>query len=240
MAPDISNASKLQDIDQRCASLEREIAGLPRYVAEIEKQLEAHNRKVEADKAALAANQKERKTLEGGITDAQQKISKLKDQMLQAKTNEQYKAFQHEIAHFESVISKNEDRILELMEAADPLTAAVKQSEVELAAEKKHVEGQKAKARDRAAADQKALADAKAKRQTIVAAMSPDVYKAYEYVRKKVGANAVCEVVDGRCGGCKLTLRPQFYQEVKFATDVRYCENCKRIIFYNPPVQPPV
>lgn len=238
--PDISAAAKLQEIDQKVAALDKEIAALPRYVAEIERQLDAHTKQLEADKAALAANQKERKTLEGSITDAQQKIAKLKDQMLQAKTNEQYKAFQNEITHFEGSISKSEDRILELMEAADPLTAAVKKSEADLAAEKKHVEGQKTKARDRAAADQKALVDIKTKRAEIVQAMSPAVYKVYEFVRKKTGANVVVEVVDGRCSGCKLTLRPQYFQELKTATDVRYCENCGRIIFYNPPVPPPV
>ena len=38
----------------------------------------------------LAANQKERKKCESDIPVQEQKISKLKDQMLSAKTNEQY------------------------------------------------------------------------------------------------------------------------------------------------------
>jgi predicted nucleic acid-binding Zn-ribbon protein len=240
MLAGIEVVSRIQVLDQRCASLEKEIAALPRYVAEIERQLESHTRKLDADKAALAANLKERKTLEGAITDSQQKISKLKDQMLQAKTNEQYRAFQNEITHFESTISKSEDRILELMEAADPLSAAVKKSEGELATEKKHVDDQKVKAKDRAAADQKAITEAKEKRAALVKDLDPAVYKAYEHVRKKVGANAVCEVVDNTCTGCRLALRPQYFQELKLAKDVRYCENCHRIIFYNPPVAPPV
>lgn len=236
MSPDIESASRIQEIDQRCAALEKEIAALPRYIADIEKKLEAHQKQLDSDKAALSANGKERKTLEGTVTDSQLKISKLKDQMLQAKTNEQYTAFQKEITHFGEVIGKSEDRILELMEAAEILDAAVKKSDVELAVERKHVEGQKAKARERAAADQKAIAEAKAKRVDLVKAIAPAVYKAYEYVKKKVGVNVVCEAIDGTCTGCRLSLRPQFYQELKFATDVRYCENCQRIIFYNPAV----
>ena len=47
--------------------------------------------------------------------------------------------------------------------------------------------------------------------------------------------STVCEVVDGRCGGCRLTLRPQFFQEVKFATQLYNCENCERFLFYNAP-----
>ena len=48
-------------------------------------------------------------------------ISKLKNQMLGAKTNEQYKAFQNEIAYAEGEIRESEDRILDLMEQSELL-----------------------------------------------------------------------------------------------------------------------
>jgi len=240
MSPDIECASRIQVIDQKIVTLEKEIAALPRYIGDIEKKLDSHQKQLDADKAALAVNSKERKTLEGTVADSQAKISKLKDQMTSAKTNEQYQAFQKEINHFTEVISRSEDHILELMESAETLESAVKKSEAELAVERKHVEGQKVKARERAATDQKAIADAKAQREDLVKKISPSVYKAYEYVKKKVGVNVVCEAIDGSCTGCRLALRPQFYQELKFAKDVRYCENCQRILFYNQAVAPPV
>src|SRR5712692_1075844 len=115
MLPDLKLAVRLQDIDGRDAELSREISSLPKHIAEIEKKLEAHERKLEADRAALAANQKDRKRLEGEIQVQQQKISKLKDQMLEAKTNEVYRAFQHEIEYCEKETRSAEDRILELM-----------------------------------------------------------------------------------------------------------------------------
>jgi len=97
MYPDVHLVIQLQSLDLKITTLEKEVAALPKHVAVIEKALESHNRKLEADKAALTANQKDRKRLEGDIQVHQQKISKLRDQMLGAKTNEQYKAFQHEI-----------------------------------------------------------------------------------------------------------------------------------------------
>ena len=97
MHPDISNALVVQELDLHIAGLRKEIALLPRQVAEIERQLEAHTRQLEIEKAALANNLKERKSLDADIQVHRQKISKLKDQMMQAKTNDQYRAFQHEI-----------------------------------------------------------------------------------------------------------------------------------------------
>ena len=97
------------------AELEKEVAALPKHIAVIEKTLESHQRRLEADRAALTANQKDRKKLEGDVQMNEQKISKLRDQMLGAKTNEQYRAFQHEITFCEDSIRKAEDRILDLM-----------------------------------------------------------------------------------------------------------------------------
>src|SRR3989442_2769782 len=97
MLPDIASAVRLQEVDNRLTDLTKEIAALPKHIAEIEKKLESHQRKLEADRAALSANQKERKKIEADIQLQEQKISKLKGQMLEAKTNDQYRAFQHEI-----------------------------------------------------------------------------------------------------------------------------------------------
>src|SRR4051794_27586045 len=132
MTPDIQSVIRIQSLDTRAAQLQREIAELPKHIAHIEKQLDQHIRKLDVDKAALAANQRDRKRFEDDIKVQEQKISKLKDQMLQAKTNEQYRAFQHEIDFCEKEIRKAEDRILELMTESEPLEKNVKAAEVAL------------------------------------------------------------------------------------------------------------
>ena len=58
------------------------------------------------------------------VQENKQKVSKLKGQMMEAKNNEQYRAFQHEIDYAGQETRKAEDRILELMGEAEPLEAA--------------------------------------------------------------------------------------------------------------------
>src|SRR5947208_470351 len=53
MLPDISRAIRLQNLDDRAAELTKEIATLPKHIAEIEKKLEAHQRRLDHDRAAL-------------------------------------------------------------------------------------------------------------------------------------------------------------------------------------------
>jgi uncharacterized protein len=236
MLPDLASTIRLQEIDNRLGDLAREIAALPKHIAEIEKKLVSHERKLEADRAALSANQKERKKCEGDIQLQEQKISKLKDQMLLAKTNDQYRAFQNEIEFCQKEIRKFEDRILELMSESEPLEKNVKAAEVALKAEKAQVESEKQVARERTAIDEKASAELHAERAGVVGGMGSATYQLYERVRKARKGIGVAEAVAGRCSACQMALRPQFFQELKRGNTVMSCESCLRILYYNPPV----
>ena len=234
MLRDLALALRLQALERTIASLQNEIAALPKHIAEIEKRLEAHTRRLEADRAALAANQRERKKLEGDVQVHQQKVSKLKDQMLEAKTNEQYRAFQNEIAYAEGEVRKSEDKILDLMELSEPLEKNVKTAETELRKEQQHVEAEKNRARERTAVDQKEVAAASAERQSIAAQMDPKLYAHYERIRKKTRNTAIADATDGRCDACQIALRPQFFQDLRRGDQVMFCESCGRMLTYNP------
>ena len=235
MTPELKLVVRLQDVDHRISELTREISALPKHIAEIEKKLETHERKLEADRAALTANQKDRKRLEGEIQVEQQKISKLKDQMLDAKTNEQYRAFQHEIEYCEKEIRRSEDQILDSMGECEPLERNVKGAEIALKQEKVQVEAEKQQTRDRTARDQSELGELQTERRSIAAQVTPKVLTAYERVRKLRHGVAVAEAIDGRCSQCHMSLRLQFFQDLKHGEQVMHCESCSRILYYNPP-----
>lgn len=235
MHPDLPLVIRLQDIDKRLIELSREITALPKHIAEIEKKLGAHERKLDADRAALTANQRERKKCEGDIQVQEQKISKLKDQMLQAKTNDQYRAFQNEIDFCQKEIRRLEDRILELMGESEPLEKNVKAAEVALKTEKAQVEAEKEEACTRTAATEKTADGLKGERSTIAGQVSSSTYQLYERVRKTRGGIGIVEAVDGRCSACQMAIRPQFFQDLRRGDKIMSCESCHRILYYNPP-----
>ncbi|HZU28867.1 MAG TPA: C4-type zinc ribbon domain-containing protein [Bryobacteraceae bacterium] len=237
MTAEIELVTRLQNLDSQIAELEKEVAALPRHIAQIEKALDAHNRRLEADRAALSANQKDRKRLEDDTKVHDQKISKLKDQMLQAKTNEQYRAFQNEIDYAAREIRKAEDRILDLMGESEPLEANVKRAEAELKKERAQVEAEKQRARERTADDEQQLTVLRGERRELAAGMEPRLVRDYERIRRKWhGGSAVAEAVEGRCSACQIALRPQFWQDLRRGDQLMFCESCGRFLFYNPPV----
>src|ERR1700691_5735224 len=202
MTVEIEQVTRLQSLDLRIAELEREVATLPKHIAQIEKALDAHLRRLEADRAALVANQKERKQLDDDVKVENQKISKLRDQMLGAKTNEQYRAFQHEISFCEATIRKAEDRTLDLMSESEPLDANVKKAEAALKEEKQQVEAEKAQARERTAVDQAQLTQFREERKEALAKISKATVASYERIRKKWSGIVIAEVEGGRCTAC--------------------------------------
>jgi hypothetical protein len=234
MLQDLVLALRLQALDRRIATLDTEIATLPKHIAEIEKRLEGHKRRLEADRSALAANLRDRKKMEGDIQLHQSKMSKLREQMAAAKTNEHYKAFQNEIAFLEGEIRKGEDKIIVLMEQSEPLDKNVKAAEISLTAEEKEVEAAKIKARDRTAISQKEVAEIRAERKTISDQLPPKLYTEYERVRKKTKNTPIADATDGRCSACQISLRPQFFQDLRKQDQIMFCESCSRLLTYNP------
>jgi uncharacterized protein len=234
MLQDLALALRLQALDRSLASLESEIATLPKHITEIEKRLESHTRRLEVDRAALSANHRDRKKLEGDAQVQEQKISKLKTQTLEAKTNEQYRAFQNEIAYAEGEIRKAEDKILDLMEQSERLEKNVKAAEAGLKQEQQHVESEKTRARERTDVDQKELAERRAERKSITDQIDPKLYANYERIRKKTKGTAIADATGGRCDACQIALRPQFFQDLRRGDQIMFCESCGRILTYNP------
>src|SRR4029077_11318522 len=164
MLPDIEKLLQLQVADKEIRKLQEEIAALPRRVAAIEEKLAGTKAQLEKARASAKGDEANRKKYESTIQDLQGKISKYRDQSLDVKTNEQYKARLHKIQFAQQESRANEDKILDLMVNAEARDKDVKAAEAELKAETEEIEKEKNDARDRTAEDEKQLAEWNGKR----------------------------------------------------------------------------
>src|SRR5438105_14174668 len=233
MLLDIENLLQLQEADREIRRLNEEVAALPKRVAAIEAKLAGTKAELDAAKASVKADEASRRKYETAIQDLQGKISKYRDQSLDVKTNDQYKALLHEIQFAEQEIRLNEDRILEVMDNVEARDKEVKAAEAELKAETAEIEKEKEDARKVTAEDQKKLSEWNAKRDGLRQGISEDILRQYERVAKFRGTG-LAEVRDHKCMGCQVMLRPQTYNEVRNGEKVMICESCSRIDYYNP------
>jgi uncharacterized protein len=233
MLPDIENLLKLQDVDKEIRRLQDEINELPKRVAAIEQKLAGTNAQLEKAQSALKADEASRRKYETNISDLRGKISKYRDQSLDVKTNDQYKALLHEIQFAEKEITANEDKILELMVNADARDKEVKAAQADHKAETAEIEKEKVQARQRTAEDEKLVAEARGKRDQLRTSIREDLLRHYERVSKFRGSG-ISEVRDHKCMACQVMLRPQTYNEVRSGTQTIVCDSCQRILYFNP------
>src|SRR6266851_7598484 len=140
MLLEIENLLRLQDADKEIRRLQEEIAELPRRVAAIEHKLADTKAGLEKAQTAVKADEVSRRKYDTAITDLRSRISKYRDQSLDVKTNEQYKALLHEIQFAEQEVRLNEDRILEVMVNVEAREIEVKSAEAELKEETAEIE----------------------------------------------------------------------------------------------------
>ena len=233
MLPEIENLLRLQEADKEIRRLQDEIAELPKRVAAIEHKLADTKLQLEKAQAAIKADEGARRKYDTAITDLRGKISKYRDQSLDVKTNDQYKALLHEIQFAEKEIAATEDKILELMVNADARDKEVKAAQADLKAEAAEIEKEKEEARKRTAYDEKQLAEWRAKRDQVRAGVNEDLLRHYERVSKFRGSG-ISEVRDHKCMACQVMLRPQIYNDVRTGQQTVVCDSCQRVLYFNP------
>ena len=133
MLPELKALVELQAVDMRLTELRGQLAALPQHLMAIDKQVADARQKLNDAREALKASAKDRKTFEMDVETWKEKARKYRDQSLAVKTNEAYKALQHEIQYAESETAKAEDRLLERMVANEDYDRQIKAAELEVA-----------------------------------------------------------------------------------------------------------
>jgi len=234
MHADLERVIALQRLDTEAAAARKKLADAPEREKAFDSRIESATQRIADAKAQLAANQEARRAIEKDIALHQGRLSKYRDQAMAVKTNQEYHAIQHEIAHAQGEVKKHEDAMLERMVETDDLTATIKAAEAQLATEQKTIDADRKKAQVEDAELQKSLDALGAQRATIIAAIDPRVLATYEQGATRRQGIAVAEAKDGICTICHVRLRPQVFNDVRRNDGIVQCESCQRILYFVP------
>jgi uncharacterized protein len=238
MHPAIPHLIELQRVDHQIALLRAELESLPKRLREADAALAGARAEVAAAKEALAQINSERKKFEFAGQEWKDRARKYRDQSGAVKTNDAYRALQHEIANAEAEVAKAEDRQLEVMMKAEDAERRVKLAEgrikgaeLALAAERKTVEAQAAEVK-------KQLEAAIAEHEKTIVPVPEDVRDLYARIAKRHNGSALALVRDGQCRGCGLRVLPHIEQQLRSETteELHRCESCGLILYSLEPI----
>ena len=232
---------QVQSVDLRLNDVRARLATFPKKLAELDAHITAARGEVDRSKAAQLATIKDRKKYELDVEQWKEKVRKYKDQSSQIKTNEAYKALQHEVQMAETEIAKAEDRLLEQMVAGEEFDRRIKASEKALKEAEEIVRGERAKVETEKAAAEKEFAELNTERERLAAEIPEDMRDHYERIAKKHNGVSLAEVRDEKCTACGMRVRPHVFQEMRRANSEQmfHCETCTRILYYVEPAAAP-
>ena len=231
MNSDLKQLIRLQAIDLSIQELRARIDRFPGISKALDEKLRSAQAAVGIAQEKAKSNQGTRKKLEGEITAAESKISKYRDQMMAVKTNEEYRALQHEIEHAQQGIRKIEDEILNLMMEAETGQSELKAAEAHLKEDQQKVHTERKQLEEENKRDLGALEAYVKERKEIDASVPPDLISRYERIRKHRGGIGVAAARNEVCEICQVRIRPQVFQEIRRNDQIIACDACQRILY---------
>jgi uncharacterized protein len=220
----------LQKTDRKISKLQREINDIPARKTDIEQQMAGAKSRLESARAAQQQVAADLKQLEVEVESRREKITKYKNQQMEAKTNDQYRALLNEVAAEEKEIRALEDREIEIMERSEVAKKAIDLHEAELKEEAEGVADEVEMLGERLDEVKEDLAALTARRQKLAADINPSLLPKYERLFANKGDFAVVEVENGHCSGCHMKLPPQVINDALNPAKLVICNFCGRML----------
>jgi predicted nucleic acid-binding Zn-ribbon protein len=238
MHPAIPHLIELQRVDHQIATLRAELEIFPKRVREADAKLSGARAELAGAKETHTQGATERKKLEFDVQQWKDRARKYRDQSGAVKTNESFKALQHEIANAEAEVAKAEDRQLEVMMAGEELDRRVKMTESRLKEAEQAVAVERKEIQAQGAEKKKQLDAVLAERERIIGPVPEDLRELYARIAKRRNGTAMAEARDGQCRGCGMRVLPHILQELRTETneELYRCESCGLILYTLEPI----
>jgi predicted nucleic acid-binding Zn-ribbon protein len=235
---DLEQLVALQNADNGIRRLQAEIDAIPQRRAEIEKEFDQRAFEFKAIEEKRDAARATRAQLERDVAEQRIRAEKAERDLMSSTNSKSYEAAIRESDAAKKHISELETKILEQMEQLEEADKALAEHEPEVA-------------RLRAERDQKLvdfeaqtrtwneeLEQKRAERERIFAALSPSARSLYNRISTRIRDGvAVAEARNASCSACFISLRPQVMTEIRRGEEIIQCDNCNRILYYQPPAQ---
>ena len=231
MNPDLRILIALQDLDQKIATLQKEIADVPNRVQSFKDELQ---RLQQAHQQRLTHCQeltKRRRTHEGEVEMMRSKLSRLKDQLMTVKTNKEYTAMLHEIQMAEAQIRSEEDKILDIMEELETLEGELKNSEKAITGRTSELQNGIGRLEESVPVLESEVARVLAEKKLTEERVEIALLSHYRRIAAARKGLALAEAKDELCSACHIRIRPQVYADLRRSETIFHCDSCDRILF---------
>ncbi len=228
----VGHLRSLQDIDLIIDKIIQTKEDLDRSLAVREAALADEEAKIRGLNDRMKEYEGARKQKEQEFKDAEETIKRWEIRLKELKNYREYQVLTREIALAKKDNAAKEDEILKSLDEEDKIKKELKELE------KQHVESQAAFAREKTEAKEKLTGFESTLQEKIRlqgelrGRLTGDLLGKYDRIRKQRNGLVIVGTQSGVCQGCHMNLPPQTVNLVRRNTEMIYCPNCQRILFW--------
>ena len=210
--------AELEEIPIELEGLKRKFQRVERTIKENEKNIESHDNRLlqlKKVKEELKLNQQ-----------------KYEGQISLIKTQREYEAITSEIAQIKEKLEVIEDEEMNALQETEEMKKAIEEQN-ELHEQLKATISEKEKEVNKLLNEkQKELDKCLKEKDKISSGLDEEIIYKFEKIVKKKDGIGIVSIRRGVCMGCNMILPPQFINDVRRESEIIFCPNCSRILYY--------
>jgi predicted nucleic acid-binding Zn-ribbon protein len=231
---DVEKLWELQTVLSALGDREKQLTNKPESFAAVDREWQSVNAEMEKLQQQIEQHSRERRRVDGELSDQQELLKKYQGQLMQVKNQQQYAAAWKEIDATRKQVKELEDSTLKSMSDVDSLQKknddlAAGNVDLKSRWDAEHEAWQHSLGDLRKEVDQ--LKERAAK---IEEALPERLRREFHRIFKQRQNVAVSRIVADSCNGCRTRIRPAVLQQLKRG-DLVHCEGCSRILYLESP-----
>jgi len=222
---------KVQQKDLEIDNISKELKQTPAELIEIRKEFKDLEDRLETSKDYFLELRSESKAIELEIGDLEGRQTAANDSALSAATTKEVTQYQNQALQFATRIQELEEDVFPLLEKIERLQEKINNLEEERSKLKPTLDKMEATEKERIDEINQRLESYLKERELLAKAISPNLLKQYEQVRRARRGVGMAAIKGKSCGGCSVQLPIFIIQQARKAHGVTRCPSCGRILW---------
>lgn len=233
MNHNLSPLIALQKLDLRVMEINSQRRKIPERLQTVEIPVREAKQLLQETNAALEILVKERRSHEKDLESHEAHTDKMKSRLSELKSNKEYQAHLFEIEVANKRKGDFEEKILLCMEKIEQLQRTATEAQEKLGVVEKAFAQEKKVSDELEKKLSAELADLEGQQQAHSAHVEKGLLSRYNAIKAARKDQALAEIKEGTCSGCRLQLPPQLISEVKRSQDLHTCPYCRRMLYWD-------
>jgi len=230
---DVERLWELQTVLSALDDREKQLNTKPESFAAVDREWQAANEEREKVEQQIEVLSKERRRVDGELTDQQELLKKYQGQLMQVKNQQQYAAAWKEIDATRKHVKELEDSELKTMTEIEGLQKQLDDGSAASASLKERWDREHETWQHSLGDLRGEVGTLKARAEKIESALPERLKREFHRIFKMRQGVAMAKVANDTCSACRSRIRPALYQQLKRG-DLVYCEGCHRILYLEP------